>query len=144
MRTTEALPYIAGAKLLYSMIRVSDLERSLDFYCNKLGMTLQRTEEYPSGGFTLAFVGYGDTQEATIELTYNWDDRRYQHGTSFGHLAIGVADVQATSAALAAMGVPILREPGPMLHRPRHSNEAEHIAFVADPDGYRIELVQQH
>ncbi|MYM24850.1 lactoylglutathione lyase [Duganella sp. FT135W] len=140
----KAIPQacLSGAHLVYSMLRVSDLEQSLDFYCGKLGMTLLRREEYPTGAFTLAFVGYGPSPASTIELTHNWDGRKYQHGTGFGHLAIGVDDLKASCDALAAVGVRILRAPGPMLHLAEESERHEHIAFIADPDGYRVELVQ--
>ncbi|MBX9914111.1 MAG: VOC family protein, partial [Pseudomonadaceae bacterium] len=105
----------APYKLLHSMLRVADLERSLGFYCGLLGMRLVRREDYPAGRFTLAFVGYGEGSErALIELTYNWDQAAYTHGTAFGHIALAVADVVASCRVLAAAGVTVLRAPGPM------------------------------
>lgn len=124
-------------RLLHAMIRVNSLEESLDFYCNKLGMTLLRKKDYPSGEFTLAFVGYGDEQHHTvIELTHNWRISSYEHGNAFGHLAIGVEDIYRTCADLKAKGVKVVREPGPMKHG------GAVIAFIEDPNGYKIELIQ--
>lgn len=129
----------AGYRLLHTMIRVKDLDKSLDFYTRHLGMTLLRKKDYPSGDFTLAFVGYGDEDStAVIELTHNWgQEEPYDQGTAFGHLAIGVPDIYATCEGLAKDGVPIPRPPGPMKHG------GSVIAFVEDPDGYKIELVEQ-
>jgi lactoylglutathione lyase len=119
------------------MLRVRDLDRSIHFYCDLLGMKLLRRKDYPGGGFTLAFVGYGDESEAAVlELTHNWDGRDYDLGTAFGHVAIGVDDIHATCNALREAGVPIPRPPGPMQHG------TTVIAFAEDPDGYRIELIQ--
>jgi lactoylglutathione lyase len=119
------------------MIRVGDLERSLRFYCEVLGMRLLRRKDYPDGRFTLAFVGYGtEDRETVIELTHNWDTDRYDLGTGFGHIALGVDDVYEACAALRAKAARIVREPGPMKHG------GSEIAFVEDPDGYRIELIQ--
>lgn len=131
-------------RLLHTMLRVRDLEASLDFYAGALGMRVLRRENYPAGRFTLAFVGYGTVADAaTIELTWNWDRSAYEKGDAFGHIAIGVADLAAVCAALAARGVAILRPPGPMgTHSPDRALP-ERIAFVADPDGYRIELVEE-
>ncbi len=128
-----------AGRLLHTMIRVVDLEKSLDFYTRLLGMTLLRRADYPGGRFTLAFVGYGDeASTAVIELTHNWDQAEpYSLGSGFGHLAIGVPDIQATCARLAAEGVAIPRPPGSM----KHGNTM--IAFVEDPDGYRIELIER-
>ncbi len=124
-------------RMLHTMLRVGDLERSLAFYCNLLGMRLLRRKDYPSGRFTLAFVGFGDEQSHTvIELTHNWDTDRYEPGTGFGHIALGVEDLYATCEALRAKGARLVREPGPMKHG------GSEIAFVEDPDGYRIELIQ--
>lgn len=129
--------------LAHTMLRVGDLEASLAFYVGKLGMTLRRFEPYPSGRFTLAFVGYGDGPTApTIELTHNWDRRDYRKGDGFGHIAIGVADVRATCEALAARAVEIVRPPGPMAAISTTGAAPETIAFIVDPDGYRIELVE--
>lgn len=129
--------------LLHTMLRVGNLDRSLGFYVDVLGMTLFRREEYLDGRFTLAFVGYGDGQSsAVIELTHNWDTARYEHGTAFGHVALRVRDASATCGRLAAAGVPILRAPGPMKHSSEQRDSVEVIAFVADPDGHRIELIE--
>jgi lactoylglutathione lyase len=126
-------------RVLHAMIRVMDLDNSIDFYCNKLGMSLFRKREFPAGKFTLAFVGYG-TEETTaaIELTHNWGrEEPYTHGTGFGHVAIGCKDIYALCDKLKAAGVSIPRPPGEMM------NSGTHIAFVEDPDGYKIELIQQ-
>jgi lactoylglutathione lyase len=118
------------------MIRVGNLERSIDFYVNVLGMTLLRRQEYPDGRFTLAFVGYGDESENTVlELTFNWEVERYELGNAFGHLAVEVDNVYAAVDELRSRGARILREAGPMQHGQTV------IAFVEDPDGYRIELI---
>jgi lactoylglutathione lyase len=124
-------------RLLHTMLRVGDLERSLRFYTELLGMKLLRRKDYPGGAFTLAFVGYGDESETTVlELTHNWDTSAYEIGTGFGHLAIGVDDIHATCAAITAKGGKVVREPGPMKHG------STVIAFVEDPDGYKVELIQ--
>jgi len=124
-------------RLLHTMLRVGNLERSLNFYCNILGMTLLRQKEYPGGEFTLAFVGYGDETENTVlELTYNWGTDKYELGNAFGHVAIGVEDIYATCEAIRQHGGNITREPGPMKHG------TTVIAFVEDPDGYKVELIQ--
>ena len=123
--------------MLHTMIRVGDLERSLRFYCDVLGMKLLRRKDYESGRFTLAFVGYGDEASNTVvELTHNWDTDRYDIGNAFGHLALGVQGIYATCDALRAKGAKITREPGPMKHG------GSEIAFVEDPDGYKIELIE--
>ena len=125
-------------RFLHTMIRVNDLEESLRFYCDRLGMTLLRRQDYPEGRFTLAFVGYGDEAAGTvIELTYNWDTHHYEIGAGFGHLAIGVEDIYRTCDDLRAQGVTVVREPGPMKHG------STVIAFVEDPNGYRIELIER-
>jgi lactoylglutathione lyase len=134
-------------RLLHTMLRVSDLERSLRFYCETLGMTLFCRETYSEGRFTLAFVGYGDEQNhSVIELTHNWDTDHYERGNGYGHIAIGVADAAQTIAALRAKGVKIVREAGPMSNtspeRAASGLAPEIIAFVEDPDGYRVELIQ--
>ena len=124
-------------RMLHTMIRVGDLERSLRFYCEVLGMQLLRRKDYPSGRFTLAFVGYGaEDANTVVELTHNWDTSHYELGTGFGHLALGVGDLYATCDSLRARGATIVREPGPMKHG------GSEIAFIEDPDGYRIELIQ--
>lgn len=126
-------------RLLHTMIRVRDLKKSLDFYTRLLGMKLLRRKDYPSGEFTLAFVGYGDeASDAVIELTHNWGQTEpYDLGTGFGHVAIGVPDIHATCDRLAAEGVNIPRPPGPMKHG------GSVIAFIEDPDGYKIELIEK-
>ena len=125
-------------RLLHTMIRVNDLDESLRFYCERLGMKLLRKQDYPGGRFTLAFVGYGDeAASSVVELTYNWDTHHYDTGTGFGHLAIGVSDIYKTCAELRAKGVKIVREPGPMQHG------GTEIAFIEDPNGYRVELIQR-
>ncbi|HEY1371404.1 MAG TPA: lactoylglutathione lyase [Candidatus Binatia bacterium] len=124
-------------KILHTMIRVNDLDESIRFYCDLLGMRLLRKKEYPSGRFTLAFVGYGDeASSAVVELTYNWDTHQYNVGDGFGHIAVGVDDIYATCEALRGKGGKIVREPGPMKHG------TTEIAFVEDPNGYKIELIQ--
>ena len=132
-------------RLLYTMVRVADLDRSLAFYTGSMGMNLFRREDYPTGRFTLAFVGYGETEQggATIELTANWDQRGYDKGNAWGHIALGVPDVAAECARLEALGVPIVRPAGPMAHLSPQRGEPEVIAFIEDPDGYRIELIQE-
>jgi len=119
------------------MVRVNDLEESLRFYCDVLGMRLLRRTDYPSGRFTLAFVGYGPEESQTVlEFTHNWDTDRYEIGTAFGHVAIGVDDIYRAAAELKAKGAKVVREPGPMKHG------GSEIAFIEDPNGYRIELIQ--
>ncbi len=126
-------------RLLHTMIRVRDLDQSLHFYTDLLGMKVLRKRDYPTGKFTLAFVGYGEeTDNTVIELTHNWEQPEpYSLGSGFGHLAIGVPDVYKTCESLAAAGVKIPRPAGPMAHG------GSVIAFIEDPDGYRIELVQR-
>lgn len=126
-------------RILHTMIRVKDLDASLHFYTELLGMKKLREKDYPEGKFTLVFVGYGEeTDHAVIELTYNWDrGTPYTLGDGFGHIAIGVDDIYKTCAALEASGAKITRPPGPM----KHGNTV--IAFIEDPDGYKIELIQR-
>ncbi len=124
-------------KLLHTMLRVGDLDRSISFYCNILGMKLLRRKDYPDGKFTLAFVGYGDEQNnAVIELTHNWDTKAYDLGNGFGHVALGVENIYTACDAIKNLGGKVTREPGPMKHG------STEIAFVEDPDGYKIELIQ--
>ncbi|AZB73525.2 lactoylglutathione lyase [Synechococcus elongatus] len=124
-------------RLLHTMLRVGNLERSLQFYCEVLGMRLLRRKDYPGGEFTLAFVGYGDEADHTVlELTYNWGKDQYELGDAYGHIAIGVDNIYATCEAIRAQGGKISREPGPMKHG------STVIAFVEDPDGYKVELIQ--
>jgi lactoylglutathione lyase len=137
--TTKSATDTDKFRYLHTMIRVRDLEKSLNFYTEQLGMKVLRQRDYPSGKFTLAFVGYGDeTDHTVLELTHNWGQAEpYQLGTAFGHLAIGVPDVYKACDHLAAAGVKIPRPAGPMAHG------GSVIAFIEDPDGYRIELVQR-
>lgn len=129
----------SGAQMLHTMIRVKDLDKSIDFYTGFLGMKLLRRNDYPGGKFTLAFVGYGDeSSNAVIELTHNWDqEEAYDLGNGFGHVAIGVPDIYGTCEKLEAAGASIPRSPGPMMHG------TTVIAFVDDPDGYKIELIER-
>jgi len=125
-------------RILHTMIRVGDLERSLAFYTDVLGMRLLRRKDYPEGRFTLAFVGYGDESEtAAIELTHNWDTASYDLGQGFGHIALETDDAYAACERIKAKGGKIVREAGPM----KHGTTA--IAFVEDPDGYKIELIEE-
>ncbi|NJK70050.1 MAG: lactoylglutathione lyase [Richelia sp. CSU_2_1] len=124
-------------QLLHTMLRVGNLEESLKFYTEVLGMKLLRQKDYPDGKFTLAFVGYGDESDHTVlELTYNWGVEQYNLGDAYGHIAIGVDDIYATCDAIKARGGKVSREPGPMKHG------STVIAFVQDPDGYKVELIQ--
>ncbi|MFN9607581.1 MAG: lactoylglutathione lyase [Pseudanabaena sp.] len=124
-------------RVLNTMVRVGNLERSLDFYTNVLGMKELRRKDYPDGRFTLAFVGYGDeSSNAVIELTHNWDTETYEIGTGYGHIALGMENIYTACDAIREKGGKITREPGPMKHG------TTEIAFVEDPDGYKIELIQ--
>ena len=124
-------------RMLHTMLRVADLERSLAFYTEVLGMTLLRRKDYPSGRFTLAFVGYGPESEQTVlELTHNWDTDSYSLGDAYGHIALGVDDIQSTCAGISSQGGRVVRQPGPMKHG------STVIAFVEDPDGYKVELIE--
>ena len=124
-------------RLLHTMLRVGDLEESLRFYCDILGMKLLRRKDYPGGQFTLAFVGYGDEIDHTvIELTHNWGVEQYNLGDAYGHIAIGVDDIYATCNTIKERGGRVVREPGPMKHG------STVIAFVEDPSGYKVELIQ--
>ena len=125
-------------RLLHTMLRVGDLQRSLDFYTGVLGMKLLRRKDYPDGKFTLAFVGYGDEADtAVIELTHNWDTKSYELGNGFGHLAVAVPDAYKACEAVKAKGGKVTREAGPMKHG------TTVIAFVEDPDGYKIEFIER-
>jgi lactoylglutathione lyase len=125
-------------RILHTMIRVTDLQRSLDFYTQVLGMRLLRKSDYPGGRFTNAFVGYEDeSQAAVLELTHNWDTKSYQLGNAFGHVAIEVDDAYKACDEVRRRGGKVTREPGPMKHG------TTVIAFVEDPDGYKIEFVQR-
>ena len=124
-------------RLLHTMLRVGNLQASLDFYTQVLGMRLLRQKDYPEGKFTLAFVGYEDESEgAVLELTHNWETDQYDLGNGYGHIAIEVDDAYATCEAIKAKGGKVVREAGPMMHGQTV------IAFVEDPDGYKIELIQ--
>ena len=124
-------------RMMHTMVRVRDLDASLEFYTGMLGMSLLRRQDFPDGKFTLAFVGYGpEDSEAVVELTHNWDQETpYEIGSGYGHVALGVRDIHGVCAALEAKGAHIPRKPGPMKHG------TTHIAFVEDPDGYKIELI---
>lgn len=124
--------------MLHTMIRVGDLNRSLQFYTDVLGMQLLRKKDYPGGKFTLAFIGYGPESDNTvIELTHNWDTNSYDPGDGFGHIAIEVDDAYAACDEIKSLGGRVVREAGPMKHG------TTVIAFVEDPDGYKIELIQK-
>lgn len=125
-------------RLLHTMIRVGDLQRSIDFYTQVLGMRLLRRADYPSGRFTNAFVGYDDeSRAAVLELTHNWDTKSYDMGSGFGHVAVEVEDAYKACDEVRKRGGKVTREPGPMKHG------TTVIAFVEDPDGYKIEFVQR-
>lgn len=135
----RATGLLGQPRLLHTMIRVRDLGRSLDFYVGLLGMRLLRLRDFPDGRFTLAFVGYGDeSSTAVIELTHNWGGADYDLGTAWGHIAVGVADIHRAVAALSAAGVSVVRPAGPL-----KGDQREFIAFIEDPDGYRIELIEK-
>ena len=124
-------------RILHTMLRVGDLDKSLHFYTEVLGMTLLRKQDYPDGKFTLAFVGYGEESEtAVLELTHNWDTASYEIGNGYGHVAIAVDDVYAACDKIKAAGGKVTREAGPMMHG------STILAFVEDPDGYKIELIE--
>lgn len=125
-------------RILHTMLRVGDLDRSINFYCNVLDMQLLRRKDYPEGEFTLAFVGYGNEAEnSVLELTHNWGTAAYDLGTGYGHIALEVDDVAAACEKIRAAGGKIVREAGPMKHGTRM------LAFVEDPDGYKIELLEK-
>ncbi len=120
------------------MIRVGDLQRSIEFYTKALGMDLLRKQDFPGGRFTLAFLGFGDeASTAVIELTHNWDTLSYELGDGFGHIAIGVEDIAGACGRVRKHGGKVVREPGPMKHG------STVIAFVEDPDGYKIEFIER-
>jgi len=125
-------------RILHTMIRVGNLEKSIEFYTRVLGMTVLRRKDYPDGKFTLAFIGYGDeAKEAVIELTHNWDQDSYDLGTGFGHIALEVENAYEACEKIRSLGGKVVREAGPMKH-----GETV-IAFVEDSDGYKIELIQK-
>ena len=137
--TSQSVLDTSKFRMLHTMLRVKDLDKSLDFYTRLLGMKLLRQKDYPSGEFTLAFVGYGDeTSHTVIELTHNWgQEQPYDLGSGYGHIAIAVPDAYAVCDKLAAEGVKIPRPAGPMKHG------GSVIAFIEDPDGYKIELIER-
>ena len=125
-------------RILHSMIRVNDLEESIKFYTEVLGMKLLREKEYPEGKFSLAFLGYGrETENTVIELTYNWDKNEYEHGNAFGHIAIEVDDIYKACEETKNKGVKVIRDPGPMM------GSRLLLAFIEDPNGYKIELIEK-
>lgn len=125
-------------RILHTMLRVGDLERSVAFYRDVLGMAEISRKEYPDGKFTLCFLGYGrNPEQAEIELTYNWGVEKYELGTAYGHIALGVDDIHAACDRIRKAGGKITREPGPM----KHGKTV--LAFVEDPDGYKVELIEQ-
>ncbi len=125
-------------RILHTMLRVTDLERSLRFYTEVLGMRLLRRKDYPEGKFTLAFVGYGDeTDTAVIELTHNWGVDKYELGNAFGHIAVAVDDAYKACEEVKRRGGKVAREAGPMKHG------TTVIAFIEDPDAYKIELIER-
>ncbi len=132
------MPHNRNMNLLHTMLRVGNLDRSVDFYTRVLGMTLNRTSENPANKYSLAFVGYGKNPEhSEIELTYNWGVEHYELGSAFGHIALGVPDVAGACARIKAAGGNVSREAGPV------KGGTTVIAFVTDPDGYKIELIER-
>jgi len=124
-------------RLLHTMLRVGNLDRAIDFYTRLLGMRLLRREDFPGGRFTLAFLGYGpESANTVLELTHNWDTPAYEHGNAFGHIAVEVDDAYAACRRIKEQGGRVVREAGPMQHGQTV------IAFVEDPDGYRVELIE--
>jgi lactoylglutathione lyase len=129
----------SAMRILHTMLRVGNLQRSIDFYTQVLGMKLLRTSENPQYKYSLAFLGYGSNPDhAEIELTYNWGVDHYEMGTAFGHIALGVPDAYAACEKIRAAGGQVSREPGPV------KGGTTVIAFVTDPDGYKIELIERH
>ena len=125
-------------RILHSMIRVNNLEESIKFYTEVLGMSLIREKEYPEGKFSLAFLGYGkETEETVIELTYNWNKSEYDHGNAFGHIALEVDDIYKACDEIKKQGTKVIREPGPMM------GSKLLLAFIEDPNGYKIELIEK-
>ncbi len=124
-------------KFLHTMIRVGDLDKSIKFYTEVLGLKFHRQKEYPDGKFTLAFLGYGGDTEPFLELTHNWDTESYDLGTGYGHMAFGVEDIYATCEKIEELGGKVTRPPGPMKHG------TTVIAFIEDPDSYKVELIER-
>ncbi|MCG7984637.1 lactoylglutathione lyase [Candidatus Thiodiazotropha endoloripes] len=134
---------VLPSRILYTMIRVSDLDRSVAFYRDLLGMRELRRETFTEGRFTLVFMGYEEVSpHAWIELTYNWDQDSYELGTGYGHVALEVDDIYAAFERLEQAGVSVVLRPGPMTIAPDETGHREVIAFIEDPDGYKIELIQ--
>ena len=126
-------------RMLHTMLRVGDLDRSIEFYTHVLGMQLLRRNDYPDGEFTLAFLGYGPEETHTVlELTYNWGVSEYDLGDAYGHIALGVEDIYKACDEIRAAGGEVVREPGPMKHG------TAVIAFIKDPDGYKVELIERN
>ena len=131
------------SRILHTMLRISDLDRSVDFYERALGMSIFSRETYTEGRFTLVFMGYGDSvNQPSIELTYNWDSEPYQHGSRYGHIALAVEDLYGLCDRLAKQGINISRAPGRMKYAAEETGHSDTIAFIEDPDGYKIELIQ--
>ena len=124
-------------RFLHTMIRVGDLDKSIKFYTEVLGLTFHRQTEYTDGEFTLAFLGYGGDSEPFLELTYTWGTESYDLGNSYGHMACGVEDIYATCEKIVELGGKVIRPPGPMKHG------TTVIAFIEDPDSYKIELIER-
>ena len=124
-------------KYLHTMVRVGDLDKSVNFYTEVIGLKHHRTKEYPDGEFSLAFLGYGGETEPFLELTHNWNTSDYELGNAYGHMAFGVDDIYATCEKIEALGGKITRPPGPM----KHGKTV--IAFFEDPDGYKVELIER-
>ena len=125
-------------RILHTMIRVNNLEESIKFYTDVLGMRLLREKEYPEGKFSLAFLGYGkETEDTVIELTYNWDTNDYEHGNAFGHIAIEVDYIYKVCEEIRDKGTRVIRDPGPMM------GSKLLLAFIEDPNGYKIELIEK-
>lgn len=133
------------SRILYTMIRVGDLERSISFYHEVLGMCEMRRETFTKGRFTLVFLGYNsEVSNSMIELTYNWDEDNYEHGNGYGHIALEVTDIYTACKHFDELGVKIVLQPGPMTYAVDETGHREVIAFIEDPDGYKIELIQRH
>ncbi len=131
-------------RLLHTMLRVRDLDKSLAFYCDILGMKILRRQDFSEARFTLVFIGYGTEDTTTVlELTHNWDQTDYEMGTAYGHIAIAVRSIFTICSELQANGVPITRPPGLMAHLTDQTDPPDLIAFIEDPDGYKIELIEK-
>ena len=124
-------------RLLHTMLRVGDLEKSIKFYTEVLGLKFHRKKEYPDGKFTLAFLGYGGDTEPFLELTHNWDTNTYDLGNGYGHMAFGVEDIYGACEKIEELGGKVTRPPGPMKHG------TTVIAFIEDPDSYKVELIER-